>query len=214
VRALLLQLVAGAGYVRRRQANLDHIAKEKRPLLRRLGITIGALDVFVPALLKPRPRALLGLIGADGRPLNENMAAVIGEGERLPSGYRGAGNQAIRLDMAERLFRAAHDERASTSAKRFRIDRALGTSMGLADESFIRLMGDAGFRRLRPQVLPDGAFGPPAPEIWSWRAPRSGVQPNGGRNRRRSGRQEKPAKRRSAAPGPGNAFAELADLIR
>ena len=58
VRALLLTLADRAGTVPREEAGLAHIPKEKRPFLRRLGVQIGALDVFVPALLKPAPRAL------------------------------------------------------------------------------------------------------------------------------------------------------------
>ena len=46
VRALLLQLVAGAGTVPREKTGLAHVPKERRPLLRRLGVTIGALDIF------------------------------------------------------------------------------------------------------------------------------------------------------------------------
>ena len=111
--------------------------------------TIGALDVFVPALLKPAPRRLLQLIGADRRTLQPQMAAVIAGGKGgMPAGYRPAGNQAIRIDMAEKLFRAAHEGRARTKFKRFRVDDALATSMGLTPDSFTRLMRAAGFRPL------------------------------------------------------------------
>ena len=59
VRALLLTLADRNGTTRREDAGLAHVPKEKRPFLRRLGVTIGSLDVFVPALLKPAPRQLL-----------------------------------------------------------------------------------------------------------------------------------------------------------
>ena len=172
VRALILQLIAGAGMVAREDAGLIHVPKEKRQFLRRHGVTIGTLDVFVPALLKPGPRQLLQAIGADRRPVRADMAAVIEGAGLLPAGYRRAGRKAIRLDMAEKLFRAAHEGRALARGKRFTIDQALATSMGLADENFAPLMRDAGFRPVRYRALAEGAFGPPAPLQWEWRAPR------------------------------------------
>jgi ATP-dependent RNA helicase SUPV3L1/SUV3 len=220
-RALLLHLVAGAGMVAREQAGLAHVPKEKRPFLRKLGITIGALDVFAPALLKPAPRRLLKAIGADRLALSENMAAVIDGGKQLPSGYRRAGKQAIRLDMAEKLFRAAHESRVAASAKRFRVDRSLGTSMGLTEESFALLLRDAGFRHTPPRALAEGAFGPPGPVLWDWRAPRKDA-PGEDRPRqsRRQGDKRKknanrpvPALKPAPEPTPGNAFAALAGLI-
>ncbi|WP_336979184.1 helicase-related protein [Altererythrobacter fulvus] len=173
LRALLLQVVAGAGMVAREKAGLAYLPKERRHLLRKLGVTIGALDVFAPALLKPAPRRLLRAIGADNRAVQDNMAAVIEGARHLPAGYRHAGRHAIRLDMAEKLFRAAHEARAAASGKRFFIDLALPTSMGLTEESYARLMRDAGFRPVRHRALAEGAFGPPAPLMWDWRAPRT-----------------------------------------
>jgi len=222
-RAVLLHLVAGAGMVAREQAGLAHVPKERRPFLRRLGVTIGALDVFAPALLKPAPRRLLQAIGADRRALQENMAAVIDGTKQLPSGYRRAGKQAIRLDMAEKLFRAAHESRVTASDRRFRIDRSLGTSMGLAAENFPPLMRDAGFRPTPPRALGEGAFGPPAPELWDWRPPRKDEprpdrrsQPH--KHRKGADKGHKGAKRppepARGAPAAGNAFAGLAELVR
>jgi ATP-dependent RNA helicase SUPV3L1/SUV3 len=202
VRALLLRRVAGPGFVARDNAGLVHVPPEGRPLLRKLGVTIGALDVFAPALLKPAARGAFHAIGLDRRTLSEGMPAVIAGTRQLPSGYRRAGNQAIRVDLAEKLFRAAHDKRGaggSGSRKPFMVDRALGTSMGLNDKNFRALMRDAGFRPQEARKLPAGAFGPPAPEKWSWRAPRKDRQPARGPERPRE------------ATG---AFAALAELVR
>jgi ATP-dependent RNA helicase SUPV3L1/SUV3 len=199
VRALLLTLASGYGSIARETAGLAQVPKEKRPLLRRLGVTIGALDVFVPALLKPAPRRLLAAIGADTRPVREQMEAVIDGKGRLPAGYRRAGEQAIRVDMAEKLFRAAHDSRTGGAPRGFTVDASLATSMGLAPDSFRQLMRDAGFRSAAVRPLPEGAHGPPAPVRWSWRPPR----------------KDRPAVR--PVPGPrreGGAFAALADLVR
>jgi ATP-dependent RNA helicase SUPV3L1/SUV3 len=198
VRALLLTLADGAGIVPRERAGLASIPQERRPLLRRLGVTIGALDVFVPALLKPGARALLREIGADTRPVHSAMAAVIAGGRDPPAGYRRAGGQAIRVDMAEKLFRAAHESRATAGQRTFRLAPALATSMGLAPENLVRLMREAGFRPEEARKFPDGAFGPPAPVLWSWRPPRKDRVPD----------------RAEARPGSEcGAFAGLAELL-
>ena len=198
VRALLLTLAGGHGAIAREDAGLAHVAKDKRPLLRRLGVTIGALDVFVPALLKPAPRRLLQAIGADPRPLRAGMEAVIAGARQVPAGYRRAGSQAIRLDMAEKLFRAAHEQRVRAAGRGFLVDPALATSMGLQPDNFRHLMRDAGFRSGPARALPEGAFGPPAPVWWSWRAPR----------------KDRLAEKRVPEAAREGAFAVLAGLVR
>ena len=173
--------------------------------------TIGALDIFMPALLKPGPRRLLHAIGADLRPLRPDMPPVIAGGKTLPAGYRPAGKQAIRVDMAEKLFRAAHERRAVAKGRRFAFDQALGASMGLTEESFARLMRDGGFYFARTRALPKEAHGPHAPPLWEWRAPRRD-QPKDPRAGRRKGRPagtrsapaaEPPQLRPRAQPHPG-----------
>jgi ATP-dependent RNA helicase SUPV3L1/SUV3 len=194
-------------------------------------------------LLKPGPRALLEAIGADRRPLRTDMAAVIDGARSLPAGYRRAGRQAIRLDMAEKLFRAAHEGRATAHGRRFVVDQALATSMGLTADNFAPLMRDAGFRPVRHRTLADNAHGAPAPLLWEWRAPRKDfaaqktrIQEDAGRrpahpaerpggkrgkgpprkqHERGTAKPSQPAKRaEDARPREGNAFSILADLIR
>jgi len=199
VRALLLTLADGNGAIARETAGLAHVPKEKRPLLRRLGVTIGALDVFVPLLLKPAPRRLLHALGADPRPLRDAMEAVIEGGRAVPAGYRRAGTQAIRVDMAEKLFRAAHDARAKATTGGFRVDVALPTSMGLLPDNFRRLMLDAGFRAGQVRELAEGEFGPPSVPLWRWRPPRKdqqGDRPDRGENRRAGRTSERGGERK------------------
>ncbi|WP_375290588.1 helicase-related protein [Qipengyuania sp.] len=200
-RALLLSLIAGHGLATRDQAGIVHLPKEMRPFLRRIGVTFGALDIFAPALLKPAPRQLLSDLAIDRRPVEPAMLPVIAGTKRLPAGYRHAGDQAIRIDLAEKIFRAAHEERAAAQKadrrKKCTLDMALATSIGLTPDSIVRLMGQAGFRVQRARSLADGQFGPPRPDLWEWRPQR--------------GKQPKPA---PAQPREGNAFAALADLVR
>jgi ATP-dependent RNA helicase SUPV3L1/SUV3 len=199
VRAVLLAVAGGHGAIAREQAGLAQLPKDKRALLRKLGVTIGSLDLFVPALLKPAPRRVLRAVGADRRPLQPGMEAVIAAPRHLPAGYRRAGGQAIRVDMAEKLFRAAHEQRERSKGREFGVDQALATSMGLLQENFRKLMRDAGFRPGQERKLAEGAFGPPAPLVWSWRAPR---------------RDHRPAEPAPVRPQQGNAFAALAGLVR
>ncbi len=232
VRALLLTLVDRNGTVRREEAGLAHVPKEKRPFLRKLGVHIGSLDVYVPALLKPAPRQLLQALGIDRRDVRAAMEAVIDGGQQLPAGYRRAGKQAIRIDMAEKLFRAAHEQRARAqaagdkAARGFPVDIALATSMGLAEDNFRSLMKDAGFRQGQQTPLPEGAFGPPRPVPWTWRAPRKDrMQPPRARPpkgaQKGKGKGNPPGKRgprdkRPPAnqPATGKALAGLADLLK
>lgn len=200
-RALLLNLIAGHGYTSRERAGIEHLPKEMRPFLRKIGVTFGALDIFAPALLKPAPRQLLSALGIDRRPLQDAMLPVIPGHGKLPSGYRPAGDQAIRIDLAEKVLRAAHEARAKAQAKdrrrKFVLDLSLPISIGLDQDSAIRLLGSAGFRVQRARPLAAGMFGPPKPDQWEWRPSR--------RNQERAA---------PAQPREGSAFAALADLIR
>lgn len=203
-RALLLALIAGHGLATRDEAGIAHLPKEARPFLRKTGVTFGALDIFAPALLKPAPRQLLADLGIDRRQLAPAMMPVIADARRLPVGYRHAGAQAIRVDLAEKIFRAAHEARAigqkGDRRKRFPLDLALATSIGLTPDSIVRLLGQAGFRVQRARALTEGAFGPPRPDLWEWR-PQHLRQPH------------RPAPI-SQPPREGNAFAALAGLVR
>ncbi len=193
-RALLLNLVAGHGAIPRDRAGVEHLPRELRPFLRRLGVVFGALDVFAPALLKPAARTAFAEAGIDRRPLAPQMPSVLASSKSLPAGYRPAGGQAVRVDVAEKLVRAAHDARARARSRHFPLDPALAVSTGLTKESWARLLGAAGFKVQHGRRLKNAAFGPPSPDRWTWR----------------------PARREPAVRHPkareGNAFAALADL--
>jgi ATP-dependent RNA helicase SUPV3L1/SUV3 len=101
------------------------------------------------------------------------------------AGYRPLGAQMLRIDLAERLARIAHEGRSGNGDGRtgFAPDPTLATSLGLRPPSFVQLMLALGFR-------PAGAEDE---RHWVWR----------GRKSRRGG---------PAAPRPGNAFGALAAL--
>ena len=189
-RALLIALIDARGVISREQAGLEHLPKEMRPFLRKLGVTFGALDIFAPALLKPAPRQLLHVLGIDTRPLQEAMLPVIAEARVIPAGYRPAGTQLIRVDLAEKILRAAFDARAKLAGKapdarhpRFRLELALPISIGLEEGNARRLLGSAGFKIYPARALAQGAHGPPAPDSWTWRPRRPGTGPARGTGR-------------------------------
>lgn len=199
-RALLITLIDARGVVGREDAGLEHLPKEMRPFLRKLGVTFGALDIFARDLLKPAPRQLLHALGLDTRPLQEAMLPVLagekGREKAIPAGYRLAGSQLIRVDLAEKILRAAFDARAKATGdtkvrgQRFKLDLALPVSIGLEEENARRLLGSAGFRLHRAPALPEGAFGPEAPDSWTWRPRRTGDQRREGRKGNRRGRPQ------------------------
>lgn len=203
LRALLLHLVEGGGVLPRDIAAPERLDAAQRDRLRRLGVRIGALDVFVPGALRPAGlhqwSAFATIWGLRHVPPPENPRPVL-DARIAPAGYRRAGAQAIRVDMAEKLILAAHHARGAAPGRRFFLDPALALSMGLTTASYAALLRAGGFRVIMPRALSQTAYGPPAPPLWEWRPAR----PRGAAN---------------AAPVPPspvpatNAFAQLAVLM-
>ena len=201
LRALLAPLAEAGGTIDRR-ALADALAAVDRPQRQaaaRLGVKIGSLDVYCPALLKPEPvrwrLALATVFGAlDGGVMPEAPPAgaasvpTPGEPDRFEAfaraGYRPLGAQMLRVDLAERLARIAHDRRVANGGGRasFTPDPRLATSLGLRHPSFAQLMLALGFR----------PAGGEEERNWVWRG-------------------QKPP-RSVHRPRPGNAFGALAAL--
>ena len=206
-RALLITLIDARGVIGRENAGLEHLPKEMRPFLRKLGVTFGALDIFARDLLKPASRQLLHTLGLDPRPLQAAMLPVVPEAKAIPAGYRLAGSQLIRVDLAEKILRAAFDTRTKAAAgkternMRFALDLALPVSIGLEEENVLRLLGSAGFRLQRAQPLAEAAFGPPAPDSWTWRPRRAGEQKRDNRRGRKPAGEGQADKRKAREPG-------------
>lgn len=151
VRALAGLLVEAGGFLPRRAAGalIEALDSADRKMLRKAGITIGTLDIFAPALLKPRAaaarRALLGL--ADTPADGASVLLRTAPGAALEHGFRPFGAQAVRIDLAERIVHAAHDARKGRAP--FTPDPALATSMGLTPDTLARLMAQIGFQGVR-----------------------------------------------------------------
>jgi ATP-dependent RNA helicase SUPV3L1/SUV3 len=147
LRALLAPLAEAGGSIDRRAADgaLTGLDRPLRQAATKLGVKIGALDIYAPALLKPEPmRGRIALAAAQeevAMPELPPMGAV-----SLPTpaatrefeafsraGYRPLGAQMLRIDLAERLARIAHEGRSGNGDGRtgFAPDPTLATSLGL-----------------------------------------------------------------------------------
>ena len=168
VRALAVQL-ADAGGIAGRHYLAEAIAalpKEARGAARKGGIVFGALDIYHHAALKPAAakwRAAL-FAARDGRPMPQlppESAVHLKEwkfahpGEARNAGYRRIGDEYVRIDLAERVIKKAHEARGQSNS--FGMDMAFATSLGLSDSGLKALMRDAGFRSAdAPVAKPDG----------------------------------------------------------
>ena len=205
LRALLIRLAEAGGLLERAGSGLDRLTPEQRDRLRKLGVRVGALDLFVPELLKPAAlTAWHTLLAARSIALPTpvpGMPPVVATPDKVaaPPGYRPLGKQALRLDLAEKLLRLTHDARVAAKGRPFVIDPALAISTGLATAGFAQLLRLAGFSAAVPRPLPAGAFGPPRPPLWRWRP---------------SPREQSVQIAPLPPPPAGSAFAALAGLVR
>ena len=157
VRALAVQL-ADAGGIAGRHYLADAIAalpKEARGAARKGGIVFGALDIYHHAALKPAAakwRAAL-FAAREGRAMPElppESAVHLKEwkfahpGEVRNAGYRRIGDEYVRIDLAERVIKKAHEARGQGNL--FGMDMAFATSLGISEAGLTALMRDAGFR--------------------------------------------------------------------
>jgi ATP-dependent RNA helicase SUPV3L1/SUV3 len=194
VRSILAMLVDEGGIVQREAVAkpLAALDKGERRAITGLRIRIGALDLFMPDVLKPEARrwrtalrsAAAGAPMPELPPENAVLLPCPPDGERLRLtrlGYRALGPQMLRVDLVERL--ACHAHEARTGKPQPVVDEALATSLGLQPQAVAKLMRDLGFR---PS---EGG------QAWVWRG--------------RARRPEAPRK-----PETANAFAALAGLRR
>jgi ATP-dependent RNA helicase SUPV3L1/SUV3 len=194
VRSILAMLVDEGGIVAREAVAkpLAALDKGQRRAITGLKVRIGALDLFMPDVLKPEARrwrtALRAAAAGQPMPKLPPEAAVLlpcpPDGDRLlltRLGFRPLGPQMLRVDLVERLASHAHQARAGKPQPV--VDSALATSLGLQPQAVAKLMRDLGFRPVEGD------------QAWVWR----------GRARRRD-----PVR----TAEPGNAFAALAGLKR
>ncbi len=162
VRALFIRLVDAGGIISRNDLDdaLRLLDKDQRHLLRKAGFTIGVLDIYHHALLKPGAALWRLALAAVGRakpmlPPPAAGAVVLTLTDRLEqmgavrAGYRSFGDTMVRIDMVERIARGGHD----AIAKNERYDAASPfiVSLGLSEQLFGHIMRSAGFRAVTPK---------------------------------------------------------------
>jgi ATP-dependent RNA helicase SUPV3L1/SUV3 len=176
LRALLIRMVEAGGMVDRAASGLDRLDKGQRETLRRLGVKVGALDIYLPAMLKAGAQTAWAAL--HGRAAVASMPALLPSDRRsVPMGYRRLGTQALRIDKAEALLREAHGRRAAVSGRPFMLDPGDALKIGLGTRSYAYLLRLAGFRPIMPRVLGDSEAGPTAPVVWRWQPPRREAAP-------------------------------------
>ncbi|NIJ37843.1 ATP-dependent RNA helicase SUPV3L1/SUV3 [Sphingopyxis panaciterrae] len=232
VRALLAAMTDGSGLIARAAVDdqLAAISAEERPQLRKLGLTIGSLDIFHPQLLKPeavRWRAAL-IAAQQGTPIpalpphgavwqKDGAAAGLGV-----AGFRRCGTGWLRIDMAERLARQAHAARLQAAApptapiaggaddheNEHRGESAQEDSASAAavsgfaiDPALATSLGlDEDARRALLQSVGFRIIGEPALDRWRW----SGLKKADKRGRDKRRRRSQHKERKDAAPARVN----------
>ncbi len=173
LRALLAPLTVAGGVLHREvlAQEIGLLDEAQRQQLRQLGVRLGRLDLWHPAMLRPAAAKLwLALDAVErGNPAMPPVTPLQGGG--APFGYRRAGDQALRVDMAERIIEAL--EQARGKRWRFAVDPALAISMGLTVANLAALLRDAGYHASNARRLAEGAAGPPAPTLWNRARPKA-----------------------------------------
>jgi ATP-dependent RNA helicase SUPV3L1/SUV3 len=175
LRAFLAPLAEAGGVLRRSeiQSVLSTLSAEQRHHANRLGLSIGTLGIFHPALLKPAPTRLrLALLSVRA---NEVMPPLPMPGLGLldrPSGplaraavragFFSFGDQMLRFDLLERIVRGVHNQRSGVNP--FILDVRLATSLGIGAGTLARIMRAIGFTLIRRDET----------DMWRWRGLQTG----------------------------------------
>ena len=164
VRALAVQLaeeggIAGRGFI---SDALRALPKEARGAARKGGIVFGALDIYHHAALKPAAaKWRAALFAARDERVMPDMppeSAVhlkewnfANQADIRNAGYRKIGEEYLRIDLAERVIKKAHQARGEATT--FGMDMTFATSLGISEVGLNALMRDAGFRKADAPVV-------------------------------------------------------------
>jgi ATP-dependent RNA helicase SUPV3L1/SUV3 len=156
-RGFAFQMIEGLGILDRADVGEDvkSLDQEARSALRKHGIRFGQFTIFMPLLLKPAPTRLRLLLWSLASGLQEfpeapppGLVTVPTDetkpaGYHLKSGYRAAGERALRVDMAERL---ADMLRTQDTRGGFEATADMLSITGMTLEQFANLMQGLGYR--------------------------------------------------------------------
>ena len=155
-KGIAFQILEKLGTIPRRliAKNFKGVDSNGRFQIKKLGVWLGAASLYIPALLKPSPAQLRLLLWAlfndrdslpDIPPAGLCTIKVDKDASRVfyeVSGYRVVGNNAVRLDMLERLANAA---REVSMKGPFPMDADLMSLVGTSGDDFIEIMSYLGY---------------------------------------------------------------------
>lgn len=154
------RMVEAMGVIDRRDvlAEVKELDQDARGLLRKHGIRFGQFTIFMPLLLKPAPTRLRLVLWSLAKGFDEfpespppglvTIPAVSGvaQSNYLMSGYKSAGDRAIRIDMLERL---ADMLRSQDTRNGFEATPDMLSITGMTLEQFANLMEGLGYKAER-----------------------------------------------------------------
>jgi ATP-dependent RNA helicase SUPV3L1/SUV3 len=194
-RGIAYQVVEALGVLERSKVAEDvkSLDQPARAILRKHGVRFGAFHIYVPALLKPGPRALAAELwalkhgGPDTKGLDDVQRLASSGRTSFPadketskalyraSGYRVCGERAVRVDILERLAdlirpALAWREGASTKppgafdGRSFTVTQAMTSLTGSSGEDFASILRALGYRMDRRPKPPEEKKPEPAAE--------------------------------------------------
>ncbi len=175
-REVAVKLVEALGVLDRERvrAQVKALDQNARAVLRKLGVRFGAHYIFVPALLKPGPRALcsqlfalkraaepgaerLHALAAAGRTSFAAEGTLSADAYRI-AGFRLCGERVVRIDIVERLtdlIRSAIPDQMrpgaapASDASGFVVTQQMTSLTGCAGDAFASILRSLGFESHR-----------------------------------------------------------------
>jgi ATP-dependent RNA helicase SUPV3L1/SUV3 len=195
-RGIAFQLVEAIGVLERQKVaeEVKGLDQPSRATLRKYGVRFGAYHIYVPALMKPAPRALATQLWAlkheapDAHGIAELLHLAASGRTSIPvdketptalyrtAGYRIAGDRAIRVDILERLadlIRPALAWREGSLQQKpdgafdgrgFTVTGAMTSLTGASGEDFASILRALGYRMDRRPKPPEAADANKPPE--------------------------------------------------
>ncbi len=192
-RGVAFQLVEALGVLERQKVadEVKGLDQPARATLRKYGVRFGAYHIYLPALLKPAPRALATQLWAlkheapDAKGVGELLHLTASGRTSIPvdkdtpkalyrtAGYRVAGERAVRVDILERLadlIRPALSWREGVTPKpegaldgrSFTVTGAMTSLTGASGEDFSSILRALGYRMDRRPKPPEPEDAKPA----------------------------------------------------
>ena len=157
VRGFAFRIVENFGILQRADVadDVKSLDQDARGALRKHGVRFGQFTIFMPLILKPAPTRLRLVLWSLSQNLSEfpespppglvtiPVDAGAPQGAATMSGYRDAGNRAIRIDMLERL---ADMLRSEDSRGGFEANADMLSITGMTLEQFAALMEGLGYK--------------------------------------------------------------------